>query len=84
MDSASDVQRERASGAYELVIDEIDDDPDAWLSLRKALRLSRADAAWLRERVPGTVRKGAREDLEPIAERVRAAGHPARVVAAEV
>lgn len=76
-------QRERARGRYELRIERRPQDEAGWKSLRRALRLSRADDAWLRERVPGVVRRGARVDLLPYLERVRAAGHAAELAARE-
>ena len=45
-----------------------------------ALRLSRAGDGWLRARVAGVVRKGARGDLESLRGRVLAAGQCARVM----
>lgn len=77
---ADERQRERALGSYELRIDTRPDGDAAWKSLRRALRLSRADDAWLRARVPGVVRRGARVDLLPYLERVHAAGHAAELV----
>ncbi len=80
MDESSRAQWERAHGSFTLVVESLPGDEASWKILRKALRLSRADDAWLRERVPGVVRRGAREDLQTVAERVRAAGYQASVV----
>ena len=73
-------QWERARGAFGLVVEAAPADAAAWKRLRLALRMSRADESWFRERVPGVVRRGARQDLEPLAERARAAGFAVRVV----
>lgn len=80
MTAEDSIQQERAMGAYVLVIDTPPSNEPEWQALRKALRLSRADDAWLRERVPGVVRKGARLDLTPVRDRVLATGQRARVV----
>jgi hypothetical protein len=80
MTEADTAQLERATAAYALVIESLPQSESEWEELRKALRLSRADAPWLRERVPGVVRKGARIDLLPVRDRVLEAGHRASVV----
>ena len=80
MTAEDSTQQERATGAYVLIIDTLPSNEQAWQALRKALRLSRADETWLRERVPGVVRKGARLDLTPMRDRVLATGQRARVV----
>lgn len=74
MPDESDIQVERATGAYVLLIEVRPANELAWRALRRALRLSRADDQWLRERVPGVVRKGACVDLLPVRDRVSAAG----------
>jgi hypothetical protein len=75
-----EVQRQRAEGRYALVVESVPADEKAWRALRRALRLSRADDAWLRARVPGEVRRGAEVDLVDVLERVRAAGGRASLV----
>ena len=80
MSQFSKTQWERANGAFALLVESVPGDEASWKALRRALRLSRADDEWLRERVPGVVRRGAREDLEDVAARVRDAGYLARVV----
>lgn len=72
-------QRERAAGAFALVIEEVPTSAAAWKRLRRALGFSRADEPWLRARIPGIVRRGARVDLVQVLERVREAGHSARL-----
>ena len=74
------LQLERALGAFELRIDAAPTSEAGWRSLRRALRFSRADDAWLRARVPGRVRTGAEADLAGVLDRVREAGHSGRVV----
>ena len=74
------LQAERANRSFELRIDRAPTTAAKWRSLRRALRFSRADDAWLRERVPGTVRTGAEADLVRVLTRVEAAGHRGRVV----
>ena len=73
-------QLERATGAFELRIDAAPASEAEWKSLRRVLRFSRADDAWLRERVPGPVRRGAEGDLRLVLERLEAAGHRGRVI----
>ena len=72
-------QIERATGAFVLVIESQPATELEWRALRQALRLSRADDQWLRSRVPGVVRKGAREDLLPLLDRVLECGHRASI-----
>ena len=82
MDQRSDsirAQRERAIGSYELRIDVAPTSEAGWRSLRRALRFSRSDDAWLRARVPGPVRKGAEVDLLGVLARVEEAGHTGHV-----
>ncbi|MGH0038374.1 MAG: hypothetical protein ACQGVK_25350 [Myxococcota bacterium] len=67
-------QRERAAGAWALWIEQRPGSEAEWSALRRALRFSRADEAWLRARVPGAVRRGARLDLEAAVEALRALG----------
>jgi hypothetical protein len=67
-------QRERALGAWSLWVDRRPESPAEWRALRRALRFSRADEAWLRERIPGPVRRGARVDLEGALAALRSAG----------
>lgn len=67
------LQRERAAGAFEIHVEQRPGDDD-WRPLRRALRLSRADLGWLKQRVPGVVRRGAEVDLAPVVERILAAG----------
>lgn len=73
-------QSERARRSFELRIDVAPTTERGWRSLRRALRFSRADDAWLRERVPGAVRTGAEADLLEVLARVHEAGHRGRVV----
>ena len=73
-------QRQRAEGRYALVVESRPADEAAWRALRRALRLSRADDAWLRARVPGEVRRGAEVDLLEVLARVRATGERAVLV----
>jgi hypothetical protein len=73
-------QRERASGAFALVVDSTPADEASWKALRRALGFSRADGWWLRDRIPGVVRRGVQADLEVVAARVRDAGFLARVM----
>ena len=47
--------------------------------MRRALRLSRADDTWLRERLPGVVRRGAKVDLAPTLEAAATAGEDVEV-----
>jgi len=77
VDEAALEQRERAEGAFEIHIDVAPADDAAFHRLRTALRLSRADIPWLKERVPGVVRRGARVDLLPVLGRIREVGHQA-------
>jgi len=67
------LQRERAEGAFEIHVEDRPGDDD-WRPLRRALRLSRADLVWLKQRVPGVVRRGAEVDLAPVVERIVATG----------
>lgn len=73
-------QIERATAAFCLKIESCPKDESAWRKLRRALRLSRADDPWLREHIPGVVRKGARVDLLSLQERVTEAGQRASIV----
>jgi hypothetical protein len=67
------LQRERAEGRFEIHIEERPGDGE-WRLLRRAMRLSRADVEWLKQRVPGVVRRGAEVDLAPVVERINEAG----------
>lgn len=80
MNDRDEVQRQRAEGRYALVVESQPSDEAGWRALRRALRLSRADDAWLRDHVPGEVRRGAEIDLLDVLERVRSAGQVARLV----
>lgn len=80
MSTENSIQHERAMGAFVLVIESLPMNESEWRALRQALRLSRADEVWLRERVPGAVRKGARLDLVPVRDRVLETGQRAPVV----
>ncbi len=73
------IQRERAVGAYALLIDVAPESEADWKKLRRTLRLPRADAEWLRTRVPGAIRHGARVDLQAPLEALLAAGFAARI-----
>ena len=70
---------ERASGRFQIRIDAVPVDDAALHRLRRALRLSRADLPWLKSRLPGVVRRGAKVDLLPILDRIHEAGHAARL-----
>jgi hypothetical protein len=74
------LQRERATGAYELHVDRAPTTERGWRSLRVALRFARSDDELLRARVPGAVRKGAEADLLDVLARVRGAGHRGRII----
>lgn len=66
-------QRERALGAWELVV--LDDpEPPVLETVRRALRAKRFERDALRAALPGPVRRGARADLEPVRDALRAAG----------
>jgi len=71
-DSARD-QRERALQSWELFIGECPDNKRLE-KLRRIVRVKRFELDSLRQRLPGVVRRGARVDLEPLAEQVRALG----------
>lgn len=77
VDHAEAAQRERSEGAFELHIDVAPADEAGFHLLRRALRLPRSDVLWLKERVPGVVRRGARVDLLAVLDRVRETGHHA-------
>jgi hypothetical protein len=77
VDHATAEQRERGAGAFELHIDVAPADDAGFRSLRRALRLPLSDVPWLKERVPGVVRRGARVDLLAVLDRVRDSGHHA-------
>lgn len=82
---SSEAQRERALGAWELVISEGPElDDERWLRIRKALRFKEADLAPLRGRLPGPVRRGARVDLELPLARLRERGIAAELRRREV
>jgi hypothetical protein len=80
MTADDSTQQERATGACVLIIDALASNESAWQALGKPLRFSRADETWLRESVPGVVRKGVRLDLTPMRDRVLATGQCARGV----
>lgn len=72
-DARRRAQQERALGAWELVVL---DAPEASVleTVRRALRAKRFERAALRAALPGAVRRGARVDLEPVRDALRAAG----------
>jgi len=73
-------QRERASGAWSLVVDEPADLAEARSErLRRILRFKRMEWPALRRRLPGELRRGARVDLEPVLRELEAAGLCARL-----
>jgi hypothetical protein len=74
-------QTERALASFELLIETRPATDGDWQALRRALGFSRADEAWLNDRVPGVVRRGARADLQRVLARVEAAGFTGRVAA---
>ncbi len=78
-DARLEDQRERAEARYELVIHRAPVDDAGWRTLRRALRLSRADRPWLEARTPGPVRRGARADLVPLLARLEQSGHAASI-----
>ena len=80
MNEEEKAQQERATGAFVLVVEAAPADERSWKALRHALRLSRADVPWLKECVPGVVRRGAQSDLENVASRARVGGFQVRVV----
>jgi len=72
-------QRERAQGSWELVVQVDPGDESALENLRRALRFPRSDREVLRAKLPGAVRRGARVDLVPLCEKLRARGLCAEV-----
>lgn len=78
-EASAESQRERAAGSFVLVIEAPPSSEADWKRLRRALGFSRADDPWLRARIPGIVRRGARVDLLQVLERVRQAGVSARL-----
>jgi hypothetical protein len=77
VDIATSEQLERARGAFELQIVVAPRNEAEFHTLRRALRMSRADIPWLREHTPGVVRRGAEVDLRLVLQRVKDAGHSA-------
>lgn len=72
-DALREAQRERALGAWELVVLEAPE-PAALEVLRRTLRAKRFERDALRAALPGPVRRGARIDLEPLRAALEAAG----------
>jgi len=68
-----DAQRERATQAWALVVTTVPD-PAGLEALRRILRSKRFERAALLASLPGTVRRGARVDLEPIRAALEQAG----------
>ena len=62
-----EAQLERARQSFELVIHDPPDERVA-KALRRVLRVKRFEMAAVLARLPGPVRRGARIDLEPLAE----------------
>lgn len=72
-DSRRRAQQERALGAWELVVQDAPE-PGVLEAVRRALRAKRFERDALRSALPGAVRRGARADLEPVRDALRAAG----------
>jgi hypothetical protein len=73
-------QRERAAGTWALVIRASGLDPEQLKQVRRLLRVHRSEIEGLLARLPGSVRRGARADLQPIADALCEAGIPAELV----
>jgi hypothetical protein len=70
---AGEAQRERAIGAWELVVHDAAT-PAVLAAIRRALRVKRFELDGVAARLPGAVRHGARIDLEDAEARLREAG----------
>jgi hypothetical protein len=70
---ADEAQRERALGAWELVVHE-PPTPAVLAAIRRALRVKRFELDRVGAGLPGVVRRGARVDLEDGEARLRDAG----------
>lgn len=68
-----DPQWERARQSWELFVD-VSPLATSYRQLLRILRVKRTERADLRARLPGVVRRGARVDLLPLLESLRAAG----------
>ncbi len=75
----ADVQRERAAGAWELIVELSPDRTDDVERLRRTLGFSRSDAEGLLAALPGCVRRGARVDLEALLEELLNEGFESRL-----
>jgi hypothetical protein len=68
-------QLERALGSWELRVHEhLERSDPRFTALRRALRVKSFEAAALLEKLPGSVRRGARADLAPLLERLQQLG----------
>jgi hypothetical protein len=74
------VQRERAEGRWVLVIREARLSREQLGHVRRVLRVHRSELAGFLARLPGEVRRGARVDLLPLVEALRAGGVGADLV----
>jgi len=74
------VQRERAEGRWVLVIREARLSREQLGHVRRVLRVHRGELADFLARLPGGVRRGARVDLLPLVEALRAGGVGADLV----
>ena len=81
--SHADDQHERAHGTWALVVSEDPRQPDRLEMVRRVLRFKRFELPDLARRLPGAVRRGARTDLLPLLERLRAKGITAELVRRE-
>lgn len=68
-----EAQRERARGSWALWVLE-EPSPERLEAVRRALRYKRFEREALARRLPGVLRRGARVDLEPLRDALRAAG----------
>ena len=68
-----EAQRERALGAWELVVHDAPT-PPVLAAIRRALRVKRFELEGVAARLPGVVRRGARVDLQDAEAGLRAAG----------
>jgi len=67
-------QLERACKTWSLVVHEDPSVSERLELVRRILRLKRFEAGALAARLPGVVRRGAQVDLQPLLERLTAAG----------
>jgi hypothetical protein len=78
-EASGDIQRERAVGAWELIVDLRPDCTEDVERLRRTLGFSRSDCEALSAALPGCVRRGARVDLEELLEKLLSEGFESRL-----